>query len=83
MTTIETKRAKRRTFKDVEKAAYERGFAEGADRARKNAAEELDNLFRTNLELGRSVMALDTKLASVSLRKLAWSRITGLFGGQT
>ena len=72
-------RAKRRTFKEVAKDAYEVGFAEGVERATKNAAEELNAMIRTNLELGRSVMALETKLANVSLRKLAWSRITGLF----
>jgi hypothetical protein len=35
-----------------------------------------------NVGLGRSVLALETKLVNVSLRKLAWSRITGLFGGK-
>jgi hypothetical protein len=81
-TITESKRARRRTFKEVSTAAYERGFAEGVDLATKNANEELEAMCRTNLELGRSVMALETKLANVSLRKLAWSRITALFGGK-
>jgi hypothetical protein len=34
-----------------------------------------------NAELARSVLALETKLANVSLRKLAWSRLTALFKG--
>lgn len=75
-------RGKRRTFKEVAKDAYEKGFAEGVDLATKNAAEELDRMSAANLELGRSVMALETKLVNVSLRELAWSRITGLFGGR-
>jgi len=72
----------RRTFKEVAAAAYERGFAEGVDRAAKNAAEEVDTLVSSNLELRATVITLQTKLANVSLRKLAWSRITGLFGGK-
>jgi flagellar biosynthesis/type III secretory pathway protein FliH len=79
MSTTETKRARRRTFKEVATAAHARGFAEGVEAATRNAREELNAMIRTNLELGRSVMALETKLANVSLRKLAWSRITGLF----
>jgi hypothetical protein len=80
-TTTKTTRP-RRTFKEVAKDAYERGFAEGVDRATKNAAEELDTLVNSNLELRATVITLQTKLANVSLRKLAWSRITGLFGGK-
>jgi hypothetical protein len=53
------------------------------DAATKNAREELDNLFRTNADLGFTVLELEKKLANVSLRKLAWSRITGLFGGKS
>jgi hypothetical protein len=81
-TTTESKRVKRRTFKEVAAAAYERGFAEGVDLATKNAAEEVDTLVSSNLELRATVITLQTKLANVSLRKLAWSRITGLFGGR-
>lgn len=81
MTTTTIKQSRpRRTFKEVAKDAYERGFAEGVERASKNAAEEFDRMCAANVELARSVMALETKLANVSLRKLAWSRITGLFG---
>ena len=82
-TITESKRARRRTFKEVAKEAYERGFAEGVDLATKNAAEELDRMSAANVELARSVMALETKLANVSLRKLAWARITSLFGGKS
>ena len=81
-TITESKRARRRTFKEVAKEAYERGFAEGVDLATKNAAEEWDVIRHTNLELSATIITLQTKLANVSLRKLAWSRITGLFGGK-
>lgn len=63
MTT--TTKIKRRTFKEVATEAYERGFAEGVERATKNAAEELDNMANANAELGRTVMALEGKLSKV------------------
>lgn len=82
MTTTTTKQSRpRRTFKEVAKDAYERGFAEGVELASKNADEEMTAMVRTNLELGRHINELSEKLANVSLRKLAWSRITGLFNG--
>ena len=82
-TITESKRARRRTFKEVSTAAYERGFAEGVERTLKNATEEWDRMCAANTELARTVLALETKLANVSLRKLAWSRITALFGGKS
>ena len=60
-----TTKIKRRTFKEVATEAYEKGFAEGVERATKNAAEELDNMANANAELGRTVMALEDKLAKV------------------
>jgi len=41
--------------------------------------KDYDAVLDTNLELARSVMALEGKLDNISLRRLAWSRITGLF----
>ena len=73
----------RRTFEEVAKEAYERGFAEGMERASKNAEQEWDVIRHTNLELSATINTLRTKLANVSLRKLAWSRITGLFKERT
>jgi hypothetical protein len=75
-------RAKRRTFKEVATAAHAKGWSEGREQGRKDVEKDYDLLLATNLELGRSVMALETRLANVSLRKLAWSRITALFGGK-
>jgi flagellar biosynthesis/type III secretory pathway protein FliH len=80
MTTTKTTQSRpRRTFKEVAKDAYEIGFAEGVERASKNAREELDRMSEANVGLARTVLALETKLANVSLRKLAWSRITSIF----
>jgi hypothetical protein len=64
MTTIKSTR-QRRTFKEVAKDAYERGFGEGVDVATKNAAEELDRMAMANAELARSVMALEGKLEKI------------------
>jgi flagellar biosynthesis/type III secretory pathway protein FliH len=64
-TTTTDKRIKRRTFQEVATEAYERGFAEGVERATKNAAEELDRMSSANAELGRTVMALEGKLGKI------------------
>jgi hypothetical protein len=69
---------KRRTFKDVEAEAYAKGWKE----CRQKFEADYDDVVDANIDLGRMVMALQTKLDNVSLRKLAWSRITGLFGGR-
>ena len=73
MTTIA--KYKRRTFKEVASAAHAKGYAEGREQGRKDVAKDYDALLVTNMEMGRTIM----KLSNVSLRKLAWSRITGLF----
>jgi flagellar biosynthesis/type III secretory pathway protein FliH len=70
---------KRRTFKEVASAAHAKGYAEGREQGRKEVWKDYDAVLETNLELARSVMALEGKLDNISLRKLAWSRITGLF----
>jgi hypothetical protein len=66
---------KRRTFKDVAAEAYAKGWSEGLAQGRKDR----DDLFNTNADLGFTVLELEKKLANVSLRKLAWSRITNIF----
>jgi len=70
---------KRRTFKDVASAAHAKGYAEGREQGRKEVWKDYDAVLETNLELARSVMALEGKLDNISLRKLAWSRITNIF----
>ena len=67
---------KRRTFKDVEAEGYLRGWKE----CRQKFEADYDDVVDANIDLSLTVTALQTKLDNVSLRKLAWSRITGLFG---
>ena len=73
MTTI---KYKRRTFKDVEAAGYAKGWKE----CRQKFEADYDEVVDANVELGLKVAELQNKLDNISLRKLAWSRITGLFG---
>ena len=73
MTT--TAKYKRRTFKDVAADAYAKGYTEGRAQGRKDVEKDYNALLVTNMEMGRTI----TKLSNISLRKLAWSRITGLF----
>ena len=80
MTTTETKRAKRRTFKDVAAAAHAEGYAEGYAEGREQAWRDTQEVLDAS---ARAVREAKAELENVSLRKLAWSRITGLFGGQT
>jgi len=66
---------KRRTFKDVEAAGYDRGWKE----CRQKFEADYDDVVDANIDLSLTVTALQTKLDNVSLRKLAWSRITNIF----
>ena len=67
---------KRRTFKDVEAEGYLRGWKE----CRQKFEADYDEVVDANVALGLKVMELESKLDNMSLSKLAWSRITGLFG---
>ena len=73
---------KRRTFKDVEAAGYAKGWKE----CRQKFEADYDEVVGANVELELKVMELQNKfqnkLDNMSLSKLAWSRITGLFGGR-
>ena len=69
---------KRRTFKDVEAEGYLRGWKE----CRQKFEEDYDEVVDENIGLARTAMELQVKLDNMSLSKLAWSRITGLFGGR-
>ena len=75
MTTI---KYKRRTFKDVEAAGYAKGWKE----CRQKFEADYNEVVGANVELELKVMELQNKLDNMSLSKLAWSRITGLFGGR-
>lgn len=66
MTTTETKRTKRRTFKEVASAAHAKGYSEGREQGRKDVEKDYDALLATNLEMGRSIMALENKLSKIN-----------------
>lgn len=79
MTTI---KYKRRTFKDVEAAGYAKGWSEGREEARKEFEEAYRLLSKHSSGMELENAMLRKHLDNISLRKLAWSRITGLFGGR-
>ena len=72
-------RYKRRTFAEIEAHAYAQGWSEGREQARKEFEESYRILSRHDTSLLMEVEFLREQLAHVSLRKLAWSRIKGLF----
>lgn len=80
-TTLKPLQTKRRTFKEVAADAYAKGWSEGREQARKGfeAAYNLLSKHSSAVELENAM--LQRRLDNVSLRKLAWSRITGLFKG--
>jgi flagellar biosynthesis/type III secretory pathway protein FliH len=65
-TITESKRARRRTFKEVATAAHAKGWSEGREQGRKDVEKDYDLLLATNLELGRSVMALENNLSKIN-----------------
>ena len=67
---------KRRTFKDVEAEAYAKGWKECLQKFE----ADYDDVVDANIDLELKVVELQNKLDNMSLSKLAWSRITGLFG---
>jgi hypothetical protein len=77
--TTTTKRARRRTFKEVATEAYSKGWSEGREEARKEFEEAYRLLSKHDTEMHLENAMLQRRLDNVSLRKLAWSRITGLF----
>ena len=70
---------KRRTFKDVAAEAHARGWSEGREEARKEFEEAYRLLSKHDTEMHLENAMLQRRLDNMSLRKLAWSRITGLF----
>jgi flagellar biosynthesis/type III secretory pathway protein FliH len=82
-TTTESKRAKRRTFKEVATAAHAKGWSEGREAARVEFEQAYNLLCKHSNDMELEAGRLRESLANVSLRKLAWSRITGLFGGKS
>jgi flagellar biosynthesis/type III secretory pathway protein FliH len=60
--------SRRRSNKELDAEGYARGWSEGREQGRSESEQEL--------------FALQRELAGLSLRKLAWSRLTGLFKAQ-
>jgi phage terminase Nu1 subunit (DNA packaging protein) len=70
---------KRRTFKDVAAEAHARGWSEGREEARKEFEEAYRLLSKHDTDAQLENAMLRSRLDNISLRRLAWSRITGLF----
>lgn len=77
-----TTKYKRRTLKDIEAEAYARGWSEGREQARKEFEEAWRLLSKHDSDTMSELLMARSQLENMSLRKLAWSRITGLFGGR-
>lgn len=80
-TTTEKPKYKRRSYQEVEAEGYTRGWLDGRELARKEFEEAWRLLSKHDSDLLLEVHSLREQLDNVSLRKLAWSRIKGLFGG--
>ena len=80
--TTTTKRARRRTFKEVATEAYSKGWSEGREASRKEFEEAYNLLSKHSSATELENAMLQRRLDGVSLRKLAWSRIKGLFKGE-
>jgi len=78
MTT--TTKYKRRTFADIEAAAYAKGWSEGREQARKEFEEGWKLLSKHDSDTMAELLRVQSQLNNLSLRKLAWARIKGLFG---
>lgn len=70
---------KRRTFADVETEAYAKGWSEGRELARKEFEEGWKLLSKHDSDTMAELLRTQEQLRNVSLRKLVWSRLTGLF----
>jgi hypothetical protein len=74
-------KTKRRTFKEVAAMAYGKGLDEGREAARKEFEEAHKLLSRHASDTMLELLQAQANLRNVSLRKLAWSRLTDLFKG--
>ena len=81
-TTTEKPKYKRRFYQEVEAEGYTKGWLDGRELARKEFEEAWKLLSKHDSALLLEVHSLREQLANMSLRKLAWSRIKGLFGGR-
>jgi len=79
-TTTTIKRARRRTFKEVAAEAHAKGWSEGREAARVEFEHAYNLLSKHSNDMELENAMLQRRLDNVSLRKLAWARIKGLFG---
>ena len=77
----ETTKYKRRTFGVVAAEAYADGWSKGREAARVEFEAAYALLAKHSNAMELEASRLRESLANVSLRKLAWSRLTGLFSG--
>jgi len=77
----ETRKYKRRTFAAVAAEAYTKGWDDGREAARVEFEAAYQLLAKHSNAMELEAGRLRESLSNVSLRKLAWSRITGLFKG--
>jgi len=70
---------KRRTFKDVAAEAYAKGYSEGREAARVEFEQAYNLLSKHSSDTMAELLRVQNGLDNISLRKLAWSRITGFF----
>jgi flagellar biosynthesis/type III secretory pathway protein FliH len=77
MTTIA--KYKRRTFKEVATDAHAKGWSEGREQARKEFEEAYNLLSKHSSDTMAELLQVQSQLNNISLRKLAWSRITNIF----
>ena len=77
----ETRKYKRRTFAVVAAEAYTKGWGDGREAARVEFEAAYALLAKHSNAMELEAGRLRESLANVSLFKLAWSRITGLFRG--
>ena len=80
-TNLKPLQTKRRTFKEVAADAYAKGWNEGLKVAREEFEAAYNLLSENNSALRLENSMLQERLDNLSLRKLAWSRITDLFKG--
>ena len=74
-----TTKYKRRTFAVVAAEAYADGWSQGREDARKEFEASWKLLSKHDSDTMAELLRTQEQLRNVSLRKLAWSRLTGLF----
>lgn len=80
-TTTDKRKYRRRSYQEVEAEGYTKGWLDGRELARKEFEEAWRLLSKHDSDTMAELMQVQAQLRNISLRKLAWSRIKGLFAG--